>query len=201
VVGGAVGVVWVGSRALAPPEPTLVGSEQDALRAQQTLFEIVRRGASRRPPAQRTRRDYALSEAELNAFLSRHLGRVAGLTLSELAIRLVGDGIVELRGRLDLNEVAGEGGSGLLEYVPESWQRAGIILTLRGPLRLETETARGQAKTLRLNIDEAYLGRLRVPVFAVDRFGAAERLRRWSVPDSVSAVVVEKGRVVVQTDS
>lgn len=200
---GALTAVWIGSGVVATPERAAsVGSEQDGLRAQQTLFEIVRRSATRRPPAQRARHEHVLSEAEINAFLARHLGHVAGLPLTNLAVSLVGNGVLELSGRLDLREVAGDERSTLVEYLPESWRKAGVIVTLRGPLRLEAETSRGQAKSLRLDVEEAYAGRQRVPVLVLERLLAAnERLSRWSVPDSVTAVTVEKGRVVVQTDS
>jgi hypothetical protein len=193
----------MGSRAMsAPGQAPAIGTEQDGLRAQQTLFEIVRRSASRRPPSQRSQREFVLSEAEFNAFLARHLGHVAGLALTNLAVSFVGNGIVELRGQLDLGQVGGDTASTLGAYLPESWRKTGVILTLRGPLRLETEAARGQAKALRFDVEYAYVGRQRVPVLALERLLAAnERLSRWSVPDSVTAVIVEKGRAVVQTDS
>lgn len=195
--------MWIGSAVVAAPEQTpAIGLEQDGLQAQQTLFEIVRRGATRRPPAQRTRREYVLSEGEVNAFLARHLGHVAGLPLTNLAVRFVGNGALELRGRLEVNQLAGDEKSTLVEYLPESWRKAGVIVTLRGPLRLEVETSRGQGKSLRLDVEEAYSGRQRVPVLVLERLLATnERLTRWSVPDSVTAVIVEKGRAVVQTDS
>ena len=101
-----------------------------------------------------------------------------------------------------MDQVAGDDGSTLVAYLPESWRKSGVILRLRGPLRLETETSRGQAKALRFDVDEAYVGRQRVPVLALERLLAAnERLSRWSVPDAVTAVIVEKGRAVVHTDS
>lgn len=194
-------MVWVGSRVVAVPEQApAIGTERDGVRAQQTLFEIMRRSGTRRPPDQRTRNEYILSEAEVNAFLARHLGRVEGLALRDLAVRFIGDGIVELRGQLDLEQVAE--GSALVAYLPESWRNSAATLTLRGPLRLETETSRGQARALRFDIDEAHVGRQRVPVLALERFLAAnDRLSRWAVPDSVSAVIVEKGRAVVRTES
>jgi hypothetical protein len=183
-----------------PDQPPAIGTERDGVRAQQTLFEIMRRSGTRRPPDQRTRNEYALSEAEVNAFLARHLGRVEGLPLRDLAVRFIGDGVVELRGQLDLDQVAE--GSALVAYLPESWRNSAVTLTLRGPLRLETETSRGQARALRFDIDEAHVGRQRVPVLALERFLAAnDRLSRWSVPDSVSAVIVERGRAVVRTES
>jgi hypothetical protein len=90
----------------------------------------------------------------------------------------------------------------LADYLPESWRGSRVTLTLRGPLRLETETSRGQARALRFDIEEAYVGRQRVPVLAAERLvGSAERLSRWPVPDSITAVIVEKGRVVVQSES
>jgi hypothetical protein len=200
---GALAVVWVGSGIVTPPEQRLsVGTEQDGLRAQQTLFEIVRRGSARRPPAQRARREYALTEAELNAFLARHLGRISGLPLTDLQVGFVGPGLVELRGRLHLSEVAGDGHSALLGYLPESWRTGGTILRVRGPLRLEAEASPDQAKSLRLDVSEAYAGRQRIPVSAVAYLlGTDDRLRRWQVPDSVTAVIVETGRVVLHTDS
>jgi hypothetical protein len=162
----------------------------------------MRRSGARRPPDQRTRNEYVLSEAEFNAFLSRHLGQVAGLALRDPAVRFIGGGIVELRGRLALDQVADGEESAFVAYLPESLRKSAVTLTLRGPLRLETETSRGQAKALRFDIDEAYVGRQRVPVLALERFlAASDRLSRWSVPDSVTAVIVEKGRAVVQTES
>jgi hypothetical protein len=203
LAGIVLGAVRMGSRAMAPPTTApAVGTEQDAIRAQQTLFEIVRRSTGRRPMAERVRREYILSEAELNSFLARHLGRVAGLPLDSLSIGFVGDGMIELRGRLTLDQVLGDHGSPLTEHVPKSWRSASVILTLRGPLRLETEASRGQPKALRFDVEEAYLGRQRVPVVAVERLlGAHGGLRKWSVPDSVDAVIVERGRAVVRTAS
>jgi hypothetical protein len=199
----ALAAAWVGSGIATPPVQGLaVGTEQDGLRAQQTLFEIVRRSGPGRPPAQRSRREYALTEAEMNAFLARHLGRIAGLALTDLQVGFVGSGLVELRGRLDLRDAADDEHSALLRYLPESWRAAGVVLTVRGPLRLEVEAARGQVKWLRLDVREAYAGRQRIPASAVEYLvGADERLRRWQVPDSVTAVIVEPGRVVLQTDS
>lgn len=183
-----------------PDQGPARGTVRDGFQAQQTLFEIMRRSGSRRPPGQRTRSEYVLREAEFNAFLAHHLGRVAGLPLTDLAASFIGGGIIELRGQLDLAEVAAE--TSLLAHLPESWQKAGITLTLRGPLRLETETSRGQARALRFEIEEAYVGRQRVPVLALERLLATnDRLGRWSVPDSVTSVIIEKGRAVVQIES
>lgn len=203
LAGGAAGVVWLSGRLTASPEGApVVGTEQEGVRAQQTLFEIVRRGTSRRPPGQRARQDYALSEGEINAFLARHLGRVAGLSARDLTVGLLGQGIIEIRLRPEMGELAAEAVAPLADYLPESWRGSRVTLTLRGPLRLETETSRGQARALRFDIEEAYVGRQRVPVLAAERLvGSAERLSRWPVPDSITAVIVEKGRVVVQSES
>jgi hypothetical protein len=203
LAGGALSTVWVGSRIIAAPTGgPAVGTEQDAIRAQQTLFEIVRRSASRRPPAERSRREFTISEAELNAFLARHLGRVARLPLEGLAVSFLGDGTIDLRGRLALSEAFGAEGSTLVEYLPQSWRSSGVIVTLRGPLRIETQTSRGQLKALRFDVDEAYVGRQRVPVALLESLlGIREGLSRWSLPESIQAVIVEKGRAVLRTDS
>lgn len=200
--GGALGIVWVVSRATTGPEslPTQ-GTEEDGLRAQQKIFEIARRASSPRPRGQRTTQDVVLTEAEVNAFMSRHLGTIRGVSFDRLALRLVGDGIAEIQGQIPLSRVAGDAGGPLGDYLPQSWRAATVTVRLRGPLRLETETSTGQTKALRLQADEAYVGRQQVPVAAVEwLLGTRGRpVTRLPVPESVEGVTVERGRAVVRT--
>src|SRR5205809_5502868 len=82
--GAAWGVFEIIRRPAIAGTPT---SPADGLRAQQKIFAIVRRAGDGRPRA------ISLSEGELNAFLSRHLGESADLPLRNLAVRLPSDGL------------------------------------------------------------------------------------------------------------
>jgi hypothetical protein len=203
LLGGAIlGVLWATSRAVAPPDPAPIqGTEEDGLRAQQKIFEIVRKVASGRPRSQRAVQDYVLSEAEVNAFLTRHLGAIAGVPFDKLAVRLVGDGVVEVLGRVPLRRALGDEGGAWTDYLPDSWRTAVVTVRLRGPLRLETETSPGQPKSLRLEVTEAYVGQQRVPVTAVEWMLGADgrRLTRLRVPESVEAVTIERQRAIIRT--
>ncbi len=98
--GLAAGSAWIGPRLFQEPEiAAAAGTAEDGLRCQQKIFEIVRGG---RPDKGGRLRPVALSEPELNAFLSRHLVEAGKIPLGSATVRLVGDGIVELKGQLPL---------------------------------------------------------------------------------------------------
>jgi hypothetical protein len=201
IAGGSLGVLWAASRATAVPDTLpLQGTEEDGFRAQQKIFEIARKASASRPRGQRTPQDVVLTEGEINAFMRRHLGSIRGASFDKLAVRLVGDGVAEIVGQVPVRQALGEGGATLADYLPESWRTAVVTVRLRGPLRLETEASPGQPKALRLQIEEAYVGRQQVPVTAVEwLLGAGRQLTRLPVPESVEGVTVERGRAVVRT--
>jgi hypothetical protein len=95
----------------------------------------------------------------------------------------------------------GDEGSFPVDYLPQTWRAAVVTVRLRGPLRLETETSSGQPKALRLDADEAYVGRQQVPVAVVEWLLGADgrQLTRLRVPEPVEAVTIERGRAVVRT--
>src|SRR5262245_11888334 len=98
VLGG--GSVWVGWRLLQEPDLTAaLGSSEDGARGQQKIFDIARGGAGR---ARGAPHSIVISEAELNAFLSRNLVEVAKMPVSARAVRLAGDGLVEFKGLLQI---------------------------------------------------------------------------------------------------
>jgi hypothetical protein len=200
--GGALAVTWGTSRIIAPPDTApLQGTVEDGVRAQQRFVAIMRAGIGK-PRGERVPQEHVLSEAEINAFLSRHLGAIGGVPFDQLAVRLVGDGIVEVFGRVPLRRAFGEGVAGLMDYLPDSWTGAVITVRLRGPLRLETETSPGQPKALRLDVTEAYAGQQRVPVTAVEWMLGPDGRRlftRLRVPSSVESVTIERQRAVIRT--
>jgi hypothetical protein len=203
--GGTVAALWATSRAIAPPDPAPIqGTEEEGFRAQQKIFAIVRGPQGTKPRSERVPRDYVLSEAEINAFLSRHLGAVAGVPFDRLAVRLVGDGIIEVLGRVPLRRALGEKVAGWMDYLPGSWMTAVVTVRLRGPLRVETETSPGQPRALRLEVTDAYVGQQRVPVTAVDWMLGPDGRRlftRLRLPASVEGVTIERQRAVVRTSS
>ncbi len=195
-------MMWAASRAMAPPETApLQGTAEDGVRAQQKFVAIMRAGIGK-PRGERAPQEHVLSEAEINAFLNRHLGAIGGVPFDQLAVRLVGEGIVEVFGRVPLRRAFGEGVAGLIDYLPDSWTTAVVTVRLRGPLRLETETSPGQPKTLRLEVTEAYVGQQQVPVTAVQWMLGPDGRRlftRLRIPLSVERVTIERQRAVIRT--
>ncbi len=202
--GGALGVLWATSRAFAPPDTAPVqGTTEDGVRAQQKIVAIMRAGVGK-PRSERVPQEHVLSEAEINAFLSRHLGAIAGVSFDQFTVRLVGDGIVEVFGRVPLRRALGQEVAAWMEYLPDSWKTAIVTVRLRGPLRLESETSPGQPKALRLEVTDAYIGQQRVPATAVEWMLGPDGRRlftRLRVPSSVEAVTIERQRAVIRTMS
>jgi len=138
-----------------------------------------------------------LSEREVNAFLARH---VAGdeLPLDEMGVRLIGEGVVELTGRLPRRALGGEFLGSLLHLLPHRWAPSALWVRLRGHVRLESGTARGDRRHLRLDIEQFSIGRRRLPaaMFAMLPGGSGLRAIRWSVPVAVESLTVEPSRLI-----
>jgi hypothetical protein len=141
-----------------------------------------------------------LSERELNAFLARHLSGDE-LPLNEMGVRLIGDGVAELTGRLPLRALGGESLGSVLRLLPQRWAPGALWVRLRGHVRLESGTARGDRRQLRLDIEQFSMGRRRLPaaVFGTLPGVSGPRAIRWPVPDAVESLTVEPGRLTVTT--
>jgi hypothetical protein len=190
VVGIVLGLV----RATEAPDIALpVTTAADGLRAQQKLFEIVRgRGASG---------EIVLTEAELNAFLSRHLADAAELPLTGLGIRLVGRDRVEFAGRLPSRHLARELPlASLWDLLPVRWADRPAWLSLRARVGTEPGVSREQRRYLRLDVERFALGRQRLPAILVRLMFSPATLRvlRWQLPETVESVAAEPGRVVIR---
>jgi hypothetical protein len=194
----AAGTVWLiggvfESPGLAPPS----GTAEDGVSAQQKIYDLSRGGAgqaARRRPA-----TVALSENELNAFLSRHLAQAAELPLKDLSVRLPARDRLELSGRLPLRALLSElpGGS-VFDAVPAPWRDRPVWVRLRGTVRLDP--GGGGRRYFRFDADGFWLGRRRLPTVLIRLLFSPLTLRlfRWPAPDSIEDLAVEPGRVVIR---
>lgn len=171
-------------------------SAADGVRAQQKIFEIVRRAGGGRPHA------VSLSEREVNAFLGRHLTEAADLPLRNLAVRLPGDGRAEIAGQLPLSQLLGVAPlSALVGVLPQAWLDRGAWLTLR--TRVTLEGGARERRHLRLDVERFWLGRLRLPevMLRILLDPAVLRLLRSPLPEAIDGLRIEPGRLVIQAAS
>ena len=195
LVGGGV---WAGFQVLRAPDfiapPT---TKTDGLRAQQKIFDVLRRSGSGRS------RSVALSEREVNAFLSRHL-ETSDLALRNVAVRLSGDGRAELAGQVparDLLNVAPL--SVLAGILPPSWLDRPVWLTLRTRATVEGGEGARERRHLRLDVERFWLGRLQLPevLLRVLLDPAALRHLRWGLPSTIEDLRIERGQLILQSAS
>ena len=196
------GSAWLAVRALQEPEfPRLTTNAADGVRAQQKIFDLVRRGAGRGGPGGEP---VALSESELNAFLSRHLAETAEVPFSDIGISLPGGGIADFRGRLPLRHLLTEPplstlGAGL----PQGWLERLVWLRVSTRARVEPGATRAQRRYLRLEVVSFAIGRQRLPATVLRLLLNPSTLRvlRWPMPEGTDAVTIETDRVVIRLAS
>jgi hypothetical protein len=190
-----LGVAWFAQGFFDRPEIAHeVGGAADGHRAQQKLFDLAGGIAPRRD---QKRGAVTLTEPEINAFLTRHVSE--DLPLADGGVRLVGNGVVEVTGRLPLHAVLGDSVSSVARLLPGRWAGQPVWLRIRGHVRLETGAARGDVRRLRIDPDAVWFGTRRVPAAALTVLpdGRALRATRWPVPEAVDTVVVEPGRLTI----
>jgi hypothetical protein len=189
----AVGVFWLGSGMFDRPSIQYeIGGPADGKRAQQKLFELTTGGTRGRAAA------VTFTERELNALLVRHL-TIEEMPLADMGVRLLGNGVVELTGRLPLHALPGDSLGAVVRILPERWSGRPVWLRVRGQVRLEMGAARGDRRTLRLDPESLWIGRRWLPTVVLMLLpeGPAARATRWPLPDAVDSVVVEPGRVTI----
>ncbi len=194
---------WLVIQTLQEPEvvPIAAATVADGVRAQQKIFEVVRRGAQR---GDKDAEPVVLTERELNAFLSRHLAEIAELPFTDIGLRLPGGGIAEFRARLELRHLMTEPPlPALARALPASWLQRRIWLDVRVRARLEPGVARRERRYLRLGVTEFAVGRQRLPTMLLRLLlnPAALRMLRWPVSGGIEAVTIEAGRVVIRAAS
>jgi len=193
------GVLWGAFQVTRTPD--FVGPSSapaDGIRAQQKIFEIIRRSGSGRPHT------VALSEREVNAFLERHLGETGDMPLRNLAVRLPSDGHAEIAGQLPLRQLLGVPPfSALAGVLPTAWLDRPVWLALRARVSLEGGSGRRDRRLVRLDVERFWLGRLRLPevMLRVLLDPSALRLLRSPVPEAIEGLRIEPGRLVIQSAS
>jgi hypothetical protein len=194
MVAALAGGTWLGFNTLREsrvPHPT--ATVADSQRAQEKIYAIAARAAPRGG-------SIILSESELNAFLSRNLEEAGDLRDLRVDLREAPRARVAGRTRLDalLSEPPF---ASLRNVIPASWLARSVWIELTAtPILVARE---GRRRVLRFEADEFRVGRQRVPTLLVRLLldPGALRLLRWSVPETVEDVRVEKGRVVVRIAS
>ena len=189
--------VWALFEATRPPDVGAIQtSPADGFRAQQKVFEIVRRARSGRSHT------VELSEREVNAFLSRHLVESADLPVSGLSARLHPDGRAEVAGQIPWREILEVPPLSLVSrLVPAGWLEHKAWVSLLARVAVErAETARDR-RYLRLEVDAFHLGRLRLPqvMLRVLLDPSVLRLLRTPLPDGIASIRVDAGRLLVET--
>ena len=188
VLGGAVGA---GIRGLAKPEAAALPATTaaDGARAQQKIFDLGRRARLAQP--------VVLTEAEVNALLSRHLVEARGVRLNTLGVRLVGGDRVELTGQAPLRQLLEEAGMQAIgRLLPARWLEHPLWLRVGARVRV----SEGPRRQLRLDVEDFAVGRQRLPGGTLRLLldPAAVGLLRWPLPEHVERVTIEPGRVVIQ---
>lgn len=170
----------------------------DGLRAQQKIFDVIRRSGGGRPHT------VSLSEREMNAFLSRHLGETADMPLRNLVVRLPTDGHAEIAGQLPLRQLLGVAPfSALAGILPKAWLDRPLWLALRARVTLEGGDGARDRRHVRVDVERFWLGRLRLPevMLRVLLDPAALRLLRWPAPEAIDGLRIEPGRLIIQSAS
>ena len=197
---GVVGSAWLASRLLQPPSDLPAsGTAADGHRAQQKIYEISR-GAH---PTPRAAEPVVITEAELNAFLARHVVDAIDVPLTEIAVRMVGDDGVQIYGRTTVRGFLTEPPlASAVEALPARWQRAHVWLRFDGKVRVEPATANGR-RVLRVDLQRVWIGRQPLPAafarLALDP--TVLGLLRWRLPSRLDAVSIEPGRAIIRPPS
>ena len=188
LIGGAAGATL---RMLAHPDlKTVPVTAADGARAQQKLFDLARQA--------RRGETIVLSEAEVNALISRHLVEARGVRLGTPTATLVGGDRVVLSGQSPLRHLLDEASlGGLADLLPTHWQTRPLWLRLGARVRVDG----GSRRQLRMDVDEFAVGRQRLPAPLLRLLldPASVGLLQWALPDHVERVGIERGRVVIRT--
>ena len=191
VIAAIAAAAWVAVGLFLTPDVRPVRfSPEDGVRAQRKLLDLAR---------QRPRASAVITEAELNAFVTRHLDP-ADLPVADPVIRLPGQDIVEITGTVTLGRLLHNLPLGwLTETLPTAWQARPVWLSIRAGVRVTTESRR----VLRLDPQRVAIGRQRIPAFVLRLVvdPAALRLMRIALPADVETVRVDRGRVIIEKTS
>lgn len=194
VVVVVLGVVFLSTNIFTEPNvapPPF--SRNDGYAAQQKLFEVASRQAGRS-----SRRDpVVLTQAEVNAFLSRHLDQ-AGLPLSPLAVRFT-KGQLVAQGRTTFRHLLkGPPFAQLAPYITDKRLDEPVWVTVQGDLKVSgTGSARhGSLEVSQFALGTQHLGSLLLYLLLGPSGGG---LLQWPVPAVVDEVRIGEGQLFIVT--
>jgi len=180
---------WAMTRTLqAPVVETVRFTRDDGVRAQQKIVDLALHRARSSP--------VLFSEAELNAFVTRHLDP-AELPIRDPVIRLRGEDTLEIIGTVAVGRLVRESPlATLAEVLPAWWLARPVWLTVAAGATVSTE----RRHILRLEPRRLLIGRQRVPAFVLRLVldPSSLRLMRIALPPEVETVRIERGRVIIQ---
>ena len=194
--------LWIGSRFLQEPDvPAALGSPEDGVRGQQKLFDVLRAEPARRGGRQR---QVAMTEAELNQFLSKHLVEVGRMPVTVGAVRLRGDGVLEFKAQLSVRDLLSASWlTPATTLAPSAWVERRVWLHVEAKTSVELGASRSQRRHLRFDVRRFAIGRQPLPAALLRLLPspALQSLFRWRLPDSIEGITVEPGAVAVRVAS
>jgi len=202
VVGGLTLLVLAGSAVFlssnifgTPEVPPVAFSKSDGYSAQQKLYEIVQRQARRS-----SRQDpISLTEAEANAFLSRHLDEGA-VPLSPIVVRFKADEFVVQGQTAARNLVQNPPFSWVLPYLPGRYLDRPIWVSVEGRITI-AGSGESTGRSADVSLNDFALGRQPIsPFFLYALMGpSGGGLFHFRVPGVVESIDVQGGRLVIRT--
>ena len=202
VVGGLTLLVLAGSAVFlssnifgTPEVPPVAFSKSDGYSAQQKLYEIVQRQARRS-----SRKDpISLTEAEANAFLSRHLDEGA-VPLSPIVVRFKADEFVVQGQTAARNLVQNPPFSWVLPYLPGRYLDRPIWVSVEGRITI-AGSGESTGRSADVSLNDFALGRQPIsPFFLYALMGpSGGGLFHFRVPGVVESIDVQGGRLVIRT--
>jgi hypothetical protein len=200
LTGGLTGSIWLAVGLLDDPAIG-PGTEtpEDAARAGRKLARALRPDRPLQGHPRRADR-LVLTEAEVEALLSRYLPAAAELPLTGIRLELPGGDQVEFAGQVPLRAVLAElplaAGADLL---PLRWLEHPVWIRLGARARIDIGPT-SQRRYLRLDVDRFWVGRRRLPalLLRVALSPLTLRVLQWPLPASVEEVRLETGQVVMR---
>lgn len=176
--------------------PTSDWTVADGQRAQQKIFELLRRETGR---SFRTDPLF-FTEREINAFLARHLDEVEGMPFSPLVVKL-DPGVAVIRGKTQLKALLrGVPFNYIAQFLPTPQANRPVWVVIHGRVQLEHGRMRKEREFLRIEPTAFRIGDLEAGTWFLS-WVLGPRLLRWPVPRVIEEVTVEEGRVMVSTQS
>jgi len=189
-----LGVIFLSTNIFTAPELRPVAfTKNDGYSAQQKLFEVGLRQSGRS-----NRKDpITITEAEANAFLSRHLEK-SGLLLSPIAVRFT-KGEILVQGQTTFrNLLKGPPFAQIAPYLPTAKLNEPVWVTLQGRIKVD---GTGASRHGTVEIREFALGKQQLSAILLTMLmgPSGGGLLEWPMPAVVEDVLVGEGQLTITT--